>query len=821
MAPITPRIAGYPVLPPDIVMAITFLLSAHEQRCMLLSCWYMHDIVAPILYRSLDLWFSPLARSYPDPSSHRPLSVLACLVQSVHGSAANINAPVPKLCYTRHIVAISYVSFNAVIDLRGIPMLAVVLRYAPRLRHLRIEVGSPIVPLVLETFTRKSVIRSPTPSLTTMLLSGAQSTPWVLPELHSIRSTQSQIVEGLMRYRNIRTVNLQCTPNQAFFDQLCAVETPHHPLALVNLAIGFVPSMDDFLARFAVLALSFPFVEHLTIRAGRGHARSTFSPHAFPRLRAIGVNQGAIGPWHSIELRKGEEKVRLLGIDRPTLTTFLFGRSCWFREDPDETWKMTSTVVHLRLTMWMASCRAPAYAVHAITHRFCDVIHSPCTGSAWPLNKPPVGSLDMADCNRQCDEIDHIESHTPREVGLSPFERFLSGAPEKMVDTFFAQWSPDLIFSLRSLNSSTLFAVEAYIGRKWNIHRFIDRWFAYIPCFLSVLEECEGFISGAEAHNFFARESTMAPTLDVYVPFHGALRLGRWLQGCGFVYQPASHQHPFYDAAVMMYSSFIGSASVGIQPSSAGLVSKQPPVFTPFNFIRPAVQNLSTTTPSAHVVVMIVRGDPLIAMVNHFHATGIMNYITSSYAVSLFPRATFVDRTTLVCQDIMRNRWMHRAWAQKQRNMGYTVLTAHHTIPTTLEMRTWARKVGDTVSWVLPFQRTLTSMSRKDQGITLPNVSFEVLPMRYRVAAAGAALRVGSRFFYSSLAMVINPWAEFSDFHSGEVVAAFTEMFPIHPNDLFIEDDVGDGDFEDVTDDSETEDAESVADDIDGDMVFN
>lgn len=85
---------------------------------------------------------------------------------------------------------------------------------------------------------------------------------------------------------------------------------------------------------------------------------------------------------------------------------------------------------------------------------------------------------------------------------------------------------------------------------------------------------------------------------------------------------------------------------------------------------------------------------------------GVMNYITGQYAVSLFPRATFLDHQMLVCQDTSRNRAHHETWMNKYRQRGFTIFEGTDDPPCTPEFREWRRHVGDSRTWVLPHERS-------------------------------------------------------------------------------------------------------------------
>ena len=79
-----------------------------------------------------------------------------------------------------------------------------------------------------------------------------------------------------------------------------------------------------------------------------------------------------------------------------------------------------------------------------------------------------------------------------------------------------------------------------------------------------------------------------------------------------------------------------------------------------------------------------------------------MNYFTGRFAVSLFPRSTFVDRVTYTCREVGR---ASHDWITKYRGRGFEVVTAGGvpSVEEPAELSEWQRWVGDSLSWVLPF----------------------------------------------------------------------------------------------------------------------
>ncbi|PIL33118.1 hypothetical protein GSI_04567 [Ganoderma sinense ZZ0214-1] len=366
---------------------------------------------------------------------------------------------------------------------------------------------------------------------------------------------------------------------------------------------------------------------------------------------------------------------------------------------------------------------------------------------------------------------------------LSPLELLLLGHDAKTVDFFFSSWTPDLIMKLRSLSSSLFFAVEAYASRKWNINTHLRRWFHDVPDFLRKLTACDAVVSGSEAVSFFDRHSFHGHDLDIYVPLHGLLPLGRYLKFYGFAYQATSRSHPLFDAAAMMLPS---SLRYPLPPSAQSIThgqrsegrhaSRQDATYTfaTFNFVRSVGRN---SVRGHHVQLIAVSCDPIEYIINNFHSTGVMNILTGTHALCLFPHLTFVDRVMVTCRDLARYAGWEAPWMSKYRQRGFQVCTAEDTAPECKERFIWRRKVGDRLTWVLPYKRT--GLHPKNSVEISCQYAFEVLDTSYDVTPIGAALRVGPRFVYSSISFLGNcksPLLD-TDYQSVELAAAFPHFF--------------------------------------------
>ncbi|KAI0661154.1 hypothetical protein C8Q70DRAFT_911313 [Cubamyces menziesii] len=709
MAPVFSRSTSKPrplAIPPDIVVAIAGLLRRSDKRAMLLCCWMFHDAIAPLLYRHLDVWFQPASWERSEGYDHKPYSILSTLTQSAHHAGTR--------CYPCYVLTFRYLSHSLNADLRGVPLLTEFLRFAVRLRHLALDVHEGAVPLLLDSFHRHDITRSFPPSLINAIFSGEVAKPWILPRLDSIRSPKLAIVSAFMRFRGIRTAMIDTLPNAIDMDAFLNPCTPRAG-SLLRLALSLPPHALKGISALRAIALVFPELQYLALRTATklgedfflSYLLLTWFQHALalletqeyvlPKLRFFSVNLSSNGVDHMETLKKSEDRIQGLGESRASLTTVALGDAMWERGQFDARWILRRSL-RSGAHMWAGRkstdlrrqmrSRLERYSQSSI-HLLSLVLHDDCLGCRYP--HALQSSCTMGDL--------------VSNPSLSAFEHFLLTSEGHLIKVFFSFWTPDLILHLRRLSSAMYLGIEAYCAHVWDADAFLSRWFAFVPTFLRVLDLCEGVVSGSEAQQFLGRREFRGKDLDIYVPLHGLLPMGRWLKNNGFVYQPTSDKHPLFDVAAFTLASAVGHRAAGAP------LSPVPPYRSPtsgiFDFTRPrhSSQALPTWLDGTHIQVMAVPCNPVEFIVNNFHSTAVMNYMTGKYAVSIFPRTTYVERQLLVCQDVKRDAHTHQEWMDKYRRRGFTIIGAGGVLPRTVEARCWERSSGDFLTWILPYER--------------------------------------------------------------------------------------------------------------------
>jgi hypothetical protein len=102
-----------------------------------------------------------------------------------------------------------------------------------------------------------------------------------------------------------------------------------------------------------------------------------------------------------------------------------------------------------------------------------------------------------------------------------------------------------------------------------------------------------------------------------------------------------------------------------------------------------------------------------------------MNFITHREAVSLFPRATIIDRTFYVSSKLPLEKNWNPVWAQKYRKRGYNIDVSS----VVLNLPVGFRRVNDKYSWTIRFEKDtgMFRFSRRPLLMSLTDVVSSVM----------------------------------------------------------------------------------------------
>ncbi|KAI0349310.1 hypothetical protein OH77DRAFT_1440499 [Trametes cingulata] len=165
------------------LIEIASRLRMADQRALALSCWSLHNITTPILYRSLELCFHA-----PSGDNEQDFPNLYRLLHTLTRTTAYATTRHASRCYIGHVIKLRYSSYGLAVDRRALPMLA--------------SCGS----LAICVFQRQCIIRKPFASVIAMHNHKKPARILGLPALKSLRCSRIVIAQAMMCYRQINSV---------------------------------------------------------------------------------------------------------------------------------------------------------------------------------------------------------------------------------------------------------------------------------------------------------------------------------------------------------------------------------------------------------------------------------------------------------------------------------------------------------------------------------------------------------------------------------------------------------------------------------------
>jgi hypothetical protein len=169
---------------------------------------------------------------------------------------------------------------------------------------------------------------------------------------------------------------------------------------------------------------------------------------------------------------------------------------------------------------------------------------------------------------------------------------------------------------------------EYALPTRYNIHRTLSRWLPKPSEFLEHLDECNAIVSGSAALRFFDYAAEWEPDdMDIYLPRWSSRKMHDHLtnvQGCKFTKLQTAEEarYPVNDIdSVRTYSrrhpqtGVVEHVQVIVVLSSDGRMAR-----------RRGIED---------------KDLPVQAILDGFHSTTVLNYITGTEAISLYPSITF------------------------------------------------------------------------------------------------------------------------------------------------------------------------------------
>jgi hypothetical protein len=298
-----------------------------------------------------------------------------------------------------------------------------------------------------------------------------------------------------------------------------------------------------------------------------------------------------------------------------------------------------------------------------------------------------------------------------------------------ILDSTFSALSPANILRYSQTCRSSRVATSVYFRRNFNINRRLGRFFNHPTQFRSLQARTGTLISGSFALQFFDRSLYPDSDLDVYVDYRYSREVGFWLvEAEGYEFRPAKgKKHATFGEALRQLHS-----NQPPSPESTGLTERigDNPYFmrgvgAVFNFIKKShdesqelkVQVITASTTPLEIILQFHSSKPP-SLSPHYRGSlwrsiaVVMNIISYEKAYSLYPRATFEERRSLICatlgphQEPARQKYIVRGWT-----MLYSVTQAEQNYESSA-FRTGLRRIGDRFSWIIPLSLEGVDLAR-------------------------------------------------------------------------------------------------------------
>lgn len=249
--------------------------------------------------------------------------------------------------------------------------------------------------------------------------------------------------------------------------------------------------------------------------------------------------------------------------------------------------------------------------------------------------------------------IDNMDSLNTSSVYLRTLTTpdYIAMLPTTTDDLLFGYLAPADLIAYSKTCKTVREAVASFYRRAFRIEHILRRYFASheILQFRELQATTATIISGSSALQFFDRTEYADSDLDLYVEHRFRIPVVLWLKNIGYTFVPRSSLGP-QNIEIVLDENFGTTSPVTSEYTDAMFV---------LDFMRPNHH---------HKIQLITSSASPLELVLHFHSSCVMNFITHNKAYSVFPRATFQDRQSLI---FARNQKLDLNAREKYENRGW------------------------------------------------------------------------------------------------------------------------------------------------------
>ncbi|KAK7696087.1 hypothetical protein QCA50_000730 [Cerrena zonata] len=199
-----------------------------------------------------------------------------------------------------------------------------------------------------------------------------------------------------------------------------------------------------------------------------------------------------------------------------------------------------------------------------------------------------------------------------------------------LYDIVLSYCTPATFLRLSRTSQSAHAAVKSYMGRAFRLDSIYTRFFTSPVAFRQMQARTGALVSGSAALQFFDRSYYPEADMDIYVFAGFRFEVAEFLFQDGYEFVPEEHQKSKFQLAALDSELNIGEYEFK-------------GVITVFTFEKKKVDGKVVKAQ-----IVLAANGPFEAILG-FHSTCVMNVISCDTAYSLYPKATFEERTSLVC----------------------------------------------------------------------------------------------------------------------------------------------------------------------------
>ncbi|PPQ97597.1 hypothetical protein CVT26_002396 [Gymnopilus dilepis] len=330
---------------------------------------------------------------------------------------------------------------------------------------------------------------------------------------------------------------------------------------------------------------------------------------------------------------------------------------------------------------------------------------------------------------------------------ISHLENMLLQRDSVFLRQFFSTWDIQTIVMLSQTNKRLHLIVKLYSTKTWNVKAFIGHYFRNQDDLINLLVVERLVIFGPAVFSFFDRLPFQIWPLDICISVTSMDNFLRLLQNEGYNYVDGPPGVPSFETAVigeLIRTPLIKLKSNGERNSSEADRS----AWGPYVFSKDKSHGL-------RIKVYVVRCEPYQHVLS-LRATGMMNIIMCDYAVSLFPRSTFLHRYSFISRQEdapsyfpLRNE---HYWLEQHRKI-FNVSTIGLTHKPFEDVEIGRRAFGDKLSWTIPMLQPGPNEFTAQHG----GPCFEVLDWTSDTTRVDSFLRIGEPEVWRSVNVIFTP----------------------------------------------------------------